>query len=110
MPVVFPFGPADHPTGLAATGAIALTISNQFTIIEPPILTGNATINLTIDPTMEEGSIILVKVKTTATETTTFGTGFKGAGLTGTAGKTKTKLFVFTGATFDAIGAVEQID
>jgi|ADGO01.1.fsa_nt_gi hypothetical protein len=105
----YPFGEVDHQTP-DHTATHEVTISNAVTIFEPAEATENITINLTIDPGVNEGALLLCKIKTQGTETTTFGTNMLGAGLTGVAGKTLTKAFMFTGTTFDAIGAFEQID
>jgi len=103
----YPFGKADHVTP-AYAAAITVAISNSKTIIEPAILTGNLTLNVTPDPEQLEGDELTVKIKTTGTEVTTFGTGIDGIAITGTAGKTKTKTFVFDGTNF--IAHSEQID
>lgn len=105
----WPFGPAVHETpDYAAT--IELTIKNQRTIIEPAILTGNLTLNLTIDSQVQKGAIVDLIVKTTATEVTTLGTGIDGPAVTGVAGKTWTQSFFYDGTSFKPCGAKIQID
>jgi hypothetical protein len=107
--VLWPFGAADVQTpAFAAT--IAVDIKDRMTILAPAILTGNTTLNLTVDPELTAGALLLVKVKTTATETTTFGTGIDSAVVTGAAGKTWTQLFVYDGALFVPAGTKQQID
>lgn len=103
----YPFGKADHVTP-AYAAAITVAIANSKTIIEPAILTGALTLNITPDAEQLEGDEIIVKIKATGTEVTTFGTGIDGIAITGVAGKTKTKTFVFDGTNF--IAQNEQID
>lgn len=106
-----PFGAAEV-IALSATGAQAVTIKNQATILDGVTTqaTGNRTINLTINEFVTKGAIIVAKVKTAATETTTMGTGITGPVMTGVAGKTKTALFVYDGTAFIQAGAEVQLD
>lgn len=104
-----PFGAADlQQPAYAAT--LAVTITNNFTILDPAILTGNMTINLTIDSEVDAGAILLCELTTTATEVTTFGTGFTSPTLTGVAGKTKVMAFYYDGTSFKPSAAGYQID
>ncbi len=103
----YPFGNADHQQP-AYAATITVDIVNSKTIIEPAILTGNLTLNVNAHSEQQVGDEVIVKVKTTATETTTFGSGINGVALVGVAGKTKTKLFVYDGSNF--ISTNEQID
>ena len=83
-----PFGAAATLT-IAATGTTAATISNDVTYVSSlPTLTGNATLDLTLSSELTAGAMLHLKVKTTATETFTFGTGIDGPVVTGSAGKT----------------------
>lgn len=109
MAVHFPFGDA-ATLSLTATGAQALTVSNWFTYVDGVTVeaTGNRTLNVTAGDQIKVGARVLVASKTNATETTIFGTGITGATITGVAGKTITKEFVYTGSAFVAVG--EQID
>lgn len=109
--VKYPFGAADT-LSLSATGAQALTIDNQMTVIDgvTTVATGNRTINLTINSLVKTGARIFLKLKTTGTETTIFGTGMSGATITGVAGKTKTVEFVYDGTNFVEAGTPVQID
>lgn len=105
----FPFGEADTLV-LSATGAQALTVKDNFTYVDGVTAeaTANRTLNVTVDDQVEIGARLLVASKTDGTETTIFGTGITGATITGVAGKTITKEFVYTGSAFVAVG--EQID
>lgn len=109
--VKYPFGTADV-VALTATGAQAVTIDNQLTIIDGVTTqaTGNRTINLTISSEVQRGAIILCELKTQGTETTTFGTGIDAATITGVAGKTINQSFMYDGSNFVAMGASHQID
>lgn len=106
-----PFGVASTST-LSATGAQAITIDNQCTIIdgETTEATGNRTINLTIDSEVLAGARILVKSKTNGTETTIFGTSITSVTVTGVAGKIKTQSFTYDGTAFLPDGTAVQID
>ena len=111
MSIKHPFGPAATLT-LSATGAQALTIDNDLTVIDGVATeaTGNRTLDLTIDSEIKAGAKILMKSKTNATETTIFGTGITSATITGVAGKTITQQFTYDGTAFLPDGAKQQID
>jgi hypothetical protein len=110
MSVNAPFGTAGTLT-IAATGTTAATISNQETYVSSlTTLTGNATLDLTISSELKAGALLHLKVKTTATETFTFGTGIDGPTVTGVSGKTWCQSFWFDGTTFLPCGAKIQID
>lgn len=109
--VKFPYG-AVTSEALTATGAQAITVNNDMTLIDGVTVpaTGNRTINLTIGDKLEAGARLLVQSKTAATETTIFGTSITSATITGVAGKTKNQEFVYNGTAFVATGAPQQID
>jgi hypothetical protein len=108
----FPFGAASTAT-LTATGAQAITIANNLTIIDGVTThgTGNRTLNLTIDSEIKAGAEILLLTKTNGTETTVGGTGIaKSALLTGVAGKTFAQVLVYNGTSFYQVAAPSQQD
>lgn len=109
--VRWPFGLADT-AALSATGAQAISVENDMTIIDgvSTQATGNRTINLTIAADLKAGARILIKSKTNGTETTIFGTGCQAATITGAAGKTKNCELVYDGTNFVAQGTPVQID
>jgi hypothetical protein len=109
--VRYPFGAADA-LSLTATGAQALSIDNQMTVVDGVTTeaSGNRTINLTVNSLVKAGARILFKLKTNGTETTAFGTTMSGATLTGAAGKTKNVEFVYDGTNFVEAGTPVQID
>ena len=105
-----PFGSAGT-IAIEATGTTAATIENQITYVETlTTLTGNATLNLTLGSELAAGALLHLKVKTTATETFTFGTGIDGPTVTGVSGKTWCQSFWYDGTTFLPCGAKIQID
>lgn len=105
-----PFGAASTLT-IEATGTTAATISNQVTYVSSlPTLTGNATLNLTLGSELKAGATLHIKVKTTAIETFTFGTGIDAPTVTGVSGKTWTQSFWYDGTIFLPSGAKIQID
>lgn len=109
--VKWPFGAASSAT-LSATGAQAITVKDNLTIIDGVTTeaTGNRTLNLTLDAELEGGAMLLVQSKTNGTETTTFGTGITGPVITGVAGKTINATFIYNGTAFVQAGASVQID
>jgi hypothetical protein len=105
-----PFGAVDTLV-VEATGATAKTISNQVTCVTSlTTLTGNGTLNLTLSSELKAGAELNIKVKTTATETFTFGTGITAPVVTGVAGKTWAQSFYYDGSGFVPKGAKIQID
>jgi len=107
--IKFPYGATDHQQpAFAAT--LAVTTKNGITLLEPAILTGNMTVNVTLDAEQEKGSMLIVKVKTTGTETFTYGTNITAGVVTGVAGKTFLQAFIFDGVAFVAIADKFQID
>lgn len=105
-----PFG-AGTDLPITATGTTAATITDQITSVGAiTTLTGNATLDLTLDTQLKAGAMLFLKVKTTGTETFTFGTGIDAPVVTGVAGKTWTQGFWYDGAAFLPMGAKIQID
>lgn len=106
-----PFGAADSQA-LSATGAQAITITNQLTYLDGVTTqaTGNRTINLTIDSQVKLGARIILASKTAATETTIAGTGMTMPTTTGVAGKTKVLELYYNGTAFVALAVGYQID
>lgn len=109
--VRFPFGEADE-LALTATGAQALVIDNDMTIIDGVVTeaTGDRTLNLTIDEDVNVGARVAIQVKTSSTQNTIFGAGITGKTFAGVAGKTKTVEAVYNGTEFVVMGTPGQID
>lgn len=107
----FPFDNATT-VALSATGAQAIAINDDMTIIDGVTTqaTGNRTLNLTVDDEVIVGARLFLKSKTNGTETTIFGTGMQGATITGEAGKTKCVEFVYDGTNFVEAGTPVKID
>ncbi len=107
----YPFGLADSKV-LTATGAQALTIDDNMTIVDGVTVeaTGNRTLDLTVDPEVKAGARILLKTKTNATQDTIFGTSITSVTVTGVAGKTFSQGFTYDGTTFLPDGTSVQID
>ena len=101
--IKWPFGEGDSKE-LTATGAQAITIDDNLTVIDGVTVeaTGNRTLNLTIDSELKAGARLFLKSKTNGTETT--------ISITGVAGKTKTQGFTFDGSVFLPDGLSVQID
>ena len=105
-----PYGAADTLTVLA-TGATTATITNSVTVVTAlTTLTGNASLTITPSSELVVGSRLLIKVKTTGTETFTFTSGIIAPVVTGVAGKTWCQGFWYDGTQFLPEGAKIQID
>lgn len=113
MAIKYPFGAADTTLTLSATGAQALTITNQVTIVDGVTTesTGDRTINLTIHSEVKEGALLLVESKSDASANDTiFGTNITGPTVTGVSSKTHNFLFKYNGTAFVQEGLSVQID
>lgn len=98
--VLFPFSEKQTPD-YAAT--IAATVKQMDTFIQPEELTGNVTLNLTIDGRVTAGAKLHLKLDADGTNrTVTLGTGFdaSAADITVTANTVVFKSFVYDGTAF----------
>lgn len=112
MTIQYPFGAAET-IALSATGAQALAISNNLTIVDGVTVpdSNHRTLNATIDANVKAGAVIFVKTKSAATNNMIFGTGFTCptfANITGA--KTKCIMLVYDGTDFKPCAASFQID
>jgi len=108
--VMAPFGAADLQTPVFAA-TLAVSVTNQVTILEPAQMTGAMTINLTIDPGVRTGAKLYLKASSdTTARDITFGTGFSAPVLAGVISKTKTIAFFYDGTAFLPCGAGLQIN
>jgi hypothetical protein len=110
----YPFGPATTLVLTSADATQALEIFNSKTVIDGKTNAAgsgvNRTINLTIGNNVEVGDRILLIVKTPATETTTLGTGFSAPVITGVAGETLTREYVYSSVTGTFVLSSGQLD
>jgi|GEM_PF-6297387 len=97
----FPFGDADS-FELTASGVQAIDIANNATIIDGASIaaTGDRTINLTLDESLQAFSLILVKIATSTESKTIFGTGFSAPHFAGVVGESAQLLFIYDGTNF----------
>ena len=97
---------------LVAAGAQAIEIGNTLTILdgESVVSTGDRTLNLSIANDVEPGARLIVKNKTTGTESLIPGEGMRGTTVSGVAGKTKVVEYVYDGKKFIQTAAAVQID
>lgn len=108
--ISYPAGNADVQTP-AYLATLPVSITNLMTIINPAVLTGAMTVNLTIDQGIKAGArIVFTALSDTTARTVTFGTGFKSPTLAGVISKTKSIEFVYDGTTFNATSVGVQID
>jgi len=100
--VLFPFHEKPTP---AYAATLAVTVKQMETFLQPGALTGNATINLTIDSQVTPGAKLHLKLTEsagTANRTVALGTGFDAAAadLTVNLSTTVFKTFVYDGTAF----------
>lgn len=110
--IITPEGAAPTDLALTATGAQALTIANQFTIVDGVTVeaTGNRTINLTINSEVRKGATLFIKTKANGTESTIFGTLITSVTVVGAAAKTNCQSFTYDGSVFLPDGLTVLID
>lgn len=106
----FPFGIAtDLP--IAVSGTTAVTVINNLNYVASvPTLTANINFSVTPSSELKAGAIILLTVKTTSTETTTFSGSIVAPVVTGSAGKTWSQSYLYNGTNFYPMGAKIQVD
>lgn len=102
---------ASTPITVAVTGTTSVTISNKMNhVASIPTLTANITLSVTASSQLKAGAIMMVAIKTTSTETTTFAGNIVAPVVTGAAGKTWSQSFIFNGTNFYPAGAKIQVD
>jgi hypothetical protein len=105
----YPFGAAQSFTS-AVSGTVAVTVNNQMAVMSAPTLTAAATLSITAASSLKAGAILLVAVKTTSTEVTTFAGSVVAPAVTGVVGKTWTQAFLYNGTNFYPMGVKQQVD
>lgn len=105
----YPFGAAQSFTA-AASGTVAVTVNNQMAIMSAPTLTASATLSVSASSNLKAGATLLVAVKTTSTEVTTFEGSIVAPAVTGVVGKTWTQAFIYNGSVFYPAGVKQQVD
>ena len=105
----YPFGAAQSFT-TATSGTLAVTVSNQMAVMSAPTLTAAATLSVTASSNLKAGAFMLVAVKTTSTEVTTFAGAVVSPTVAGVAGKTWTQGFLYNGTYFYPVGTKQQVD
>lgn len=108
----WPFGAVTIILLELTAGVNEIEIINNLTIIdgEDVVSTGNRTLNLSISNDVEPGARLIVKNKTTGTESLIPGEGMRGTTVSGVAGKTKVVEYVYDGTNFIQTAAAVQID
>lgn len=108
--VIYPFGAAQGFT-IAPSGTVAVTVNNQMAYPSAvPTLTDNITYSVTVGTAVKAGAQMLLTIKTTSTETTTFAGSIVAPVVTGAAGKTWSQAFIYNGTKFYPVGAKIQVD
>jgi hypothetical protein len=107
--ISYPFGAAQTFTA-AASGTVNVTINNQMAIMTAPTLTAAATLSFTAANSLKAGATLLVTVKTTSTEVTTFAGAVVSPTVAGVDGKTWTQGFIYNGSKFYPVGTKQQVD
>lgn len=107
---VWPYG-ASTALSPGVGGTTAITVSNNMNhVASIPTLTANLTLSITVSSQLKAGAQIMLAIKTTSTETTTFAGSIIGPVVTGVAGKTWAQAFVYNGTNFYPQGAKIQVD
>lgn len=92
-------------------GTTAVTVSNNMNhVASIPTLTANLNFSVTVNSQIKPGAVILLTIKTTSTETTTFSGAIVAPVVTGVAGKTWSQGFIYNGTNFYPCGAKIQVD
>lgn len=102
--VAYPFGSADYQTPTTAA-TLAISIQNLRTIVAPTQSTGAVTYNLSLDAKLPVGADLIIVHNSSDTGVVTFGTGFTANTMTGVAGKTQTRHFIYDGTSFKQTNA-----
>jgi len=106
----WPFAAASNVTlGAGATNNVTLVNGLNY-VGTIPTLTANTTVSVTVESNVKAGAILLLSVKTTSTETTTFTGAIVAPVVTGVSGKTWSQAFIYNGTTFYPCGAKIQVD
>jgi hypothetical protein len=108
----WPFAKPDRQSP-AYAAIIAATITNGLTIIDPAQLTGDTTLNLTINPDLRDGAKLVLKVSASTNGfDLTPGTGFSTGSpdIVGVAAKTKIQKFILIDGKFTPESASFQIN
>ncbi len=96
---------------IATSGTTALTISNSMNYVATaPTLTADITLSLTAASNLRPGAFVLLSIKTTSTEITTFAGAITSTAVTGVVGKTWSQGFYYNGTKFYPFGAKVQVD
>jgi hypothetical protein len=105
--------PAANSTAivLANNGVTTFTaINNCSHVAAITTLTANATFSVVASSQLKAGAKIVLAIKTTSTETTTFAGAIVAPVVTGVAGKTWAQTFIYNGTNFYPCGAKIQVD
>lgn len=108
--VLFPWHEKQEP---AYGATLAVTLKHMETVLQPAQLTGNATINLTINSQVTRGAKLYLKVSAdTSDRTVVLGTGFDAAiaDIVVPAGRTLFRTFIYDGTSFVAANEESGID
>ena len=96
---------------IATSGTTAVTVINNMNhVASVPTLTANINFSVTASSQLKAGAIILLTVKTTSTETTTFSGSIVAPVVTSAAGKTWSQAYLYNGTNFYPMGAKIQVD
>jgi hypothetical protein len=107
----YPLGAADQQAP-AYAAVLAVTITNQLTILKVLAMSGAMTINVTVDPQVRPGAELQLILQSDATaRTTTLGTAIDGPNIVGVISKTMSQSFTLdTDGVFKPKGSFAQVD
>ncbi len=96
---------------IAVSGTTAVTVVNNMNhVASIPTLTANINFSVTASSQLKSGAMIMLAIKTTSTETTTFSGSIVAPVVTGVEGKTWSQAFIYNGTKFYPCGAKIQVD
>ena len=100
--------PTNEAQEKAYAATIAATIVASTTLINLAEMTGDVTLNLTLNAQLEIGDTLVVKsISDTTARDITLGTGFTGTTIAGVISKTKVATFFFDGTSFLPIATIQ---
>jgi hypothetical protein len=105
-----PFPTFETVAPVIASNACEINVNCKETVVDLGTLTANLTLTINKTGNTVEGDKVVVKVKTTATETITFAGDVVVPTVAGVAGKTKIQSLIFIGEKFVPVAAAVQID
>lgn len=109
---LYPFGAPSTITSITASGGtVAITANNSLVYVSSiPTLTAALNLSVTAGSKVKPGALLFVVIKTNGSEVTTFSGAVTSPTVAGSAGKTWSQGFMYTGSKYYPIGTKQQVD